>query len=148
MPPDCLHPNGHPYGTTRGRRGFEIRGPVVEEGVDVVMYRHFADGRVGIPLYLMQCASGSEKEKLKTPDIDTWRKIIVFASAPKRAYATPYALLQADFIRKCGRVDGLFLDRSRISVHDWSEAEWLPRTLASRLVQWSEPRIESLPSFD
>jgi len=53
-----------------------------ESGLDLLCYRPFADGRVGVPVYLMQCASGRNwREKLHEPDLRLWTKIVQFASS-------------------------------------------------------------------
>ncbi len=73
-----------------------------ESGLDLLCYRPFADGRVGVPVYLMQCASGRNwREKLHEPDLRLWTKIVQFASAPKKAFSTPFALSDHDFVRAC-----------------------------------------------
>lgn len=42
-----------------------------EMGLDLLCYRRFPDDRLGIPVYLMQCASGADwKPKLRTPDLN------------------------------------------------------------------------------
>ena len=99
MPGWIIHPTGwKKAGPVRlpelvadiaGRLG-EIQGDIgawtsseaKDEGLDLLCYRPFADGRVGVPLLMLQCASGKwdERGKLRTPDIDRWMKIVVFAS--------------------------------------------------------------------
>lgn len=120
-----------------------------EAGLDLLCYRPFADKRVGIPVYLMQCASGRDwKNKLKTPDLDLWEKIIQFEARPCKAFSTPFALLDDVFIRKCNLVKGMLLDRYRVLAAARDNYNWVSQQLAERIVDWAEPRIASLPRVD
>ena len=52
-------------------------------GLDLLCYRPFLDNRGGVPVYLMQCASGKHwNDKLYTPDIKVWTKVINFTATP------------------------------------------------------------------
>ena len=114
--------------------------------LDLLLFRPFSDGRVGIPVYLMQCASGANwKDKLRTPCLKTWGKIIEFAATPIKAFAMPFALLDDDFARKCNIVDGMLIDRYRILSATHYKKKWLPPELQRELVDWCKPRIEKLP---
>lgn len=117
-----------------------------DEGLDLLLFRPFVDGRVGIPVYLMQCASGANwKDKLHTPRLETWSKIITFAAKPKKAFAIPFALLDEDFIRNCSLVNGMLIDRYRILSAALYKKSWLSPKLKKGLVDWCKPRIEKLP---
>src|SRR5205085_5811090 len=86
-----------------------------EAGLDLLCYKPFIDGRVGVPVFLMQCASGGNWEgKLHTPNMQIWKKIVQWASTPKKAFAMPYALPDDEFIEDCNLANGLFLDRYRL----------------------------------
>jgi hypothetical protein len=64
-----------------------------EEGLDIVFFRSLDDERVGVPVFLLQCASGSNwRHKLKSPDLETWTKLVDFAAKPKKAFSMPFAL--------------------------------------------------------
>jgi len=116
-----------------------------DAGLDLLMYRPFKDGRVGIPVYLMQCASGSNwTEKLHTPEIEIWGKIIDFAAKPKKAFAMPFALLEREFTRRCVSVDGLLVDRYRILSAANHKKNWMSFELKRKLIEWSNPRIKKL----
>ena len=120
-----------------------------EAGVDLLFYRPFPDNRVGIPVYLMQCASGRDWiDKLKTPDITDWRKYIQFAARPNKAFATPFALLDDAFRRYCGKVDGMLLDRTRLLAATSIDVNWVSKKLKRRLIKWLRPRISKLPRTD
>lgn len=117
-----------------------------EAGLDLLCFRPFPDSRVGIPVYLLQCASGADwKAKLKTPDLRIWTKIITFASDPKKALSMPYALNEADFARHTNVVDGLLLDRHRLLSPGLHEKGWVSNNLAAKINSWTMGRIPSLP---
>ncbi len=117
-----------------------------EAGLDVLCYRPFPDGRVGVPVYLMQCASGGDWDgKLHTPNLDIWRNIVNFASVPKKAFATPFSFLDEAFIMNCGVVNGLLLDRYRLLSAAAVNPNWIPGDLTARIIAWVEPRIAALP---
>jgi len=120
-----------------------------DAGLDLLCYRPFPDRRVGIPVYLMQCASGGDwDEKLRIPDLKIWTKIVVFTAFPKKAFATPFAFLDHDFIRNCNIVDGMVLDRYRLLAAAKTNEQWVSAPLRKRLVTWMEPRVSSLPGFE
>lgn len=115
-------------------------------GLDLVCYRPFADKRVGIPVYLVQCASGADwTEKLHTPCLNIWGKIIDWAAAPKTGFATPLAFEDGPFIRNCGLVDGMLLDRYRLLAAGGYRKNWLSSDLRRRLLKWAKPRVAALP---
>jgi hypothetical protein len=159
LPDWVVHPTGwsraHPtklpelVSDIAGRLG-EIEGEVKawtdpeakEAGLDLLCYRPFPDGNVGIPLLMLQCASGhwNEPGKVKTPDIDIWTKIVIFASRPKRAFATHFSFLKNEFKKVSARVDGVLFDRYRL-LSPKAEKEWVSQLLKKRLLEWLEPRM-------
>jgi hypothetical protein len=117
-----------------------------EAGLDLLCFRPFHDKRVGIPVYLLQCASGRDwTDKLKTPDLDVWNKIVVFTAKPRRAFAMPFAPPPEEFIQACARVDGMLLDRYRLMSAGRDKDDWLPMDLQKSIVAWLGPRIKKLP---
>lgn len=120
-----------------------------EAGLDLLCYRPFPDNRVGVPLYLTQCASGSNWErKLKQPDLDLWQQIIHFAASPQRAVAIPFALVDEEFPRKCILVKGMLLDRYRLLAASQIRDDWVPQELKQRIIRWANPRVATLPRRD
>lgn len=118
-----------------------------EAGLDLLCYRPFLDRRVGIPVYLMQCASGSNwEEKLHTPDLKVWTKVIQFAATPRKAFATPFALMDNDFAKTCNIIDGMLLDRYRLLAACNHRDDWVSPSLRDRIIAWSEPRVAALPT--
>ncbi|MGB9486538.1 MAG: hypothetical protein WCD04_10560 [Terriglobia bacterium] len=119
-----------------------------EAGLDLLCYRPFPDGRVGIPVYLMQCASGADwVEKLHTPNIEIWRQIVQFAARPGKAFAMPFALTHDEFPSKCLAVNGLTLDRYRLLSSGRDNPDWVPADLTHDIVAWLEPRLATLPQY-
>jgi hypothetical protein len=119
--------------------------------LDLVCVRRMPDGRPGIPLYLVQCASGvtgsSEwKYKRRTPDLDVWEKIVDFAVRPKRGFATPFTFTEADFRHHCHAVGGLFLDRYRLLAPSATQTSWLSTGTAHSIRRWLRPRLKKLPN--
>ncbi|HMO14908.1 MAG TPA: hypothetical protein PKA83_12335, partial [Pirellulaceae bacterium] len=56
---------------------------VKDAGLDVICQYVFKDGWSGKPVILTQCASGENwEDKLHTPDLNTWRKLVDFCTAP------------------------------------------------------------------
>lgn len=119
-----------------------------EAGLDLLFYRTFADNRVGIPVYLLQCASGENwTKKLHTPDLKTWTKVVLFAATPRKAFSTPFALEESTFRMYCNLVDGLLLDRYRLLMPAGPSKDWLSDDLKDRIIKWVEPRISTLPAY-
>ena len=102
-------------GETVGNVGRWTSKSANEAGLDVLCHRPFPDGRVGVPVYLLQCASGRNwREKLHTPKLNIWTRIITFAAQPRKAFAMPFALADDEFCRDCALVEGMLLDRYRL----------------------------------
>jgi len=117
--------------------------------LDILCYRPFRDGRVGVPVYLIQCASGGNWEsKVHTPRLEIWNRLIDWAAHPKKGFAIPFAMINGKFIQKCGLVDGLFLDRYRILGAVKYRKRWISPQLRRRLVAWSSGRVSALPRRD
>ncbi len=115
--------------------------------LDVVCSDPFYDGWGGRPLYFFQCASGANwVDKLHTPAPDTCRRVISFTTVPQKGFSMPFALLEDDFRRSAGRVNGMFLDRFRLqSPSAYGDVNWASRPLATSIVKWMRPRVKKLP---
>lgn len=117
-----------------------------EAGLDLLCYRPFPDRRAGVPVFLMQCASGCDWEgKLHIPRLEIWNRIVEFTAKPKKAFATPFALLDNDFVRNCNLVDGLLIDRYRLLAVGGLDENWLSPQLRNRLITWARQRVLALP---
>ncbi len=120
-----------------------------EAGLDILCYRPFPDGRVGVPVILLQCASGKRwDEKLHTPKLEIWKKLVSFASEPKKGFAMPYSLSDKEFRRSCILVNGMLLDRYRLLSPGRSNRDWISGDLKTALVRWLEPRVVRLPYLE
>ena len=120
-----------------------------EAGLDLLFYRPFPDNRVGVPVYLMQCASGENwVHKLHEPDLNVWTKIILFAATPSKAIAIPFALLDKEFKQRCNRVNGMLLDRYRLLAAVNHNGKWVPNFLETEIVDWITPRLQTLHRYD
>ncbi len=118
-----------------------------EEGLDLVAHQPFADKRVGRPFYLIQCASGDNwNDKLHTPDLDVWTKLIVFVTSPRRGFCFPLTLDDNDFKAKCTKCSGLFLDRYRLLGNGMGVTRNLSLPLQADLRKWLTPRVAALPT--
>lgn len=116
-----------------------------ELGLDILCYRAFPDNRRGIPVYLMQCASGNDWDlKLHTPDLAIWGDIIHFKNSPLKAFATPFSFLDKEHDKCASRVRGLFFDRYRLMGANRDSSDWVDAPLKQRLISWCEPRITQL----
>ncbi|MFQ5915203.1 MAG: hypothetical protein ACE5JS_18690 [Nitrospinota bacterium] len=120
-----------------------------EAGLDLLCYRPFRDERVGVPVYLMQCASGGNwKDKLHTPNLNLWRQIVQFTTKPTKAFSTPFAFLDDAFIRNCTLIEGMLLDRYRLLAPAMDNAAWISMPLKERIIDWAAPRVSALPCRD
>lgn len=116
-----------------------------DAGLDLLCYRPFADNRVGIPVYLMQCASGKNwMYKLNEPNLNTWMKMIDFVATPRKAFAIPFALPNDEFNARCNMVDGMLLDRYRLLAAARYNREWVPTCLKAEIIDWIKPRLNAL----
>jgi hypothetical protein len=133
-----------------GNRARWTKASANEAGLDLVCMRPMADRRPGVPLYLVQCASGVTntalwEHKRRTPDLRVWAKLIDFAAQPKRGFATPFSFREDDFRLHCHAVDGLLLDRYRLLAPSVASTGWLSKNTAKRMREWLRPRLKSLP---
>lgn len=116
-----------------------------EQGLDLLCYRPFPDKRRGIPVYLMQCASGYNWDtKLYTPDLGKWGDIIHFKNSPAKAFSTPFTVQSTKYKQCLTEVKGLFMERCRLLCAAQYDENWVSRELQDRIIAWAEPRIELL----
>jgi hypothetical protein len=117
-----------------------------EAGCDLVSFIAYPDGWIGRPLVLLQCASGADySNKLGTPDLSLWRKLIGFSVAPQRGFCTPRAFEPEPFRNVAGQVDGWLLERHRLLRPFANGATELPQSLARDLRRWVRSRFRALP---
>jgi len=118
-----------------------------EAGLDVVVYRAFADGRCGFPIYLAQCATGDDWDtKLYTPSLSVWTRLVDFAAPPQKVFALPHSLGAEELRRVAVKVSGIVLDRYRLLDASRSSA-WCSRGLTNDLITYLRPLVTRLPSY-
>ncbi len=116
-----------------------------EVGLDIYWHESFVDKRGGHPVFLAQCASGNNwKNKLHTPEMSVWNKLVEWKVPPNRAFAMPFALSDKDFMRRCNQFNGLFFDRYRILMPSSDSEGWIPIELADAIETWAKPRVQWL----
>lgn len=117
-----------------------------DAGLDVICQYFFRDGWSGKPVILTQCASGENwKDKLDTPDLNTWRKLVDFCTAPLRGLSMPFVIRPERF-KRAGVRDSvtLLMDRNRLAVPDQQPGDWIPVDLVKELEDWMNSRVETL----
>ena len=118
-----------------------------EEGLDLVVHRPFTDNRVGRPYFLVQCASGGDwQDKLHTPRIEVWSKLVVFTTDPRRGFCFPLASARTNFRAACAKCTGMLLDRYRLLSSGTALSAHLSGTLQQELKTWLTPRVAVLPT--
>jgi hypothetical protein len=137
------------------KRLYEVRGAEIEEwlktsaneaGLDVILYREFKDVSAGIPVFMLQCASGRNwDEKLESPNLGTWRNIVSFASMPIKAFSMPFCITATELRHTAIKIQGPLFDRFRIFGARAPTAAWPSDALQEKLLDWSWPRISALP---
>ncbi len=120
---------------------------VKDLGLDLLAFYSFDDSQSSFPVFLVQCASGSNwPGKRQTPDIDLWRKIVNFNARPLRAFAIPFAFADSQqFRRSSASVDGMFVERYRLLKSFRQNNVSVSAALDVQLVDWVNPRIAQLP---
>lgn len=115
-------------------------------GLDLVIWKSFPDGWSGRPLCLLQCASGSNwTEKLHTPNLATWNKLVDFSTKPRNGLAMPFAPEADEFRRKANSEQlMLLIDRHRLLIP--SQAGPFPsKSLTKELKKWTQKRVDAFP---
>lgn len=121
---------------------------VKDAGLDLVAWQGFPDGWGGRPICLVQCASGENwTDKLHTPNIGTWEKLIDFSTKPRRGLAMPFAPEKDEFRRQSNSdLVMLLMDRHRLLSQTWIDPRAFPsKKLAKRLVKWTTKRVSAFP---
>jgi hypothetical protein len=119
-----------------------------ENGLDLLIYRPFNDNRIGIPVYLIQCASGElTRGKMKEPDLAIWNDCISFKIKPNKALSTPFTFCDRDFQKNCTIIEGMLLDRCRLLSAGKYDESWLSQDISLKIIKWAIPRIEYLQTI-
>jgi len=120
-------------------------------GLDLVAWKEFPDGLSGRPICLVQVASGENwADKLHTPNVALWAKLIDFATRPRRGLAMPFAP-EKEYFRRQSNHDlvMLLMDRHRIlSPTRDGDGAFPSQALASDLINWTQTRVAAFPLDD
>ena len=114
------------------------QGAAGDQGVDVIVWRPFTDGRTGFIVAFCQCTVSKHWHVRKPEDVklDVWRDLIAFGRNPITCVATPYVVPAQwprwENVRR--RID-LPLDRFRM-IELLENAE-LPDCLATEIARWT-----------
>lgn len=120
-----------------------------DAGLDLVAWRSFPDGWAGRPICLLQCASGADwEDKLHTPNLGTWEKLIDFTTKPRRGLLMPFAPEPETFRRRASSDNVMLLmDRHRLLAPTGGKRySTPPSSLAAKLVAWTEARVAAFPT--
>ena len=119
-----------------------------DAGLDLLCFRPFNDSKASFPSFLLQCASGDNwDEKLHTPDLKVWRKLVDFSVEPKKGFAFPFCLSDQDYRRRSVIVDGLFLDRYRLLPNADEPDSWISCELKRDITDWISRNVDDIPTF-
>ena len=118
-------------------------------GLDIVCYRKFADQREAMPTYFLQCASGKNwREKVHTPNPNTWQKYLDSAVQPGIAIVVPL-VIESKELRKYGlRGQVVIIDRLRMLDVVHSNSLSLPDDMNIEIIDWVEKRAVTLPQVN
>jgi hypothetical protein len=118
-----------------------------DAGLDLVAWKGFPDGHEGRPICLVQCASGEDwPNKLHTPNLATWNKLIDFATKPRSGLAMPFAPDVAEFRLKANHETlMLLLDRHRLLHPARGGMKFPSKVLGEELIPWVTKRADALP---
>lgn len=115
-------------------------------GLDVVCFKDFLDDREALPAYFLQCASGNDwRQKIDTPNANLWSKWLNSALRPGTGIAAPFVI--DDKTLRISSLEGqvIILDRLRLLRSFYSDVSAASQELKDDLVEWLEPRVDSLP---
>lgn len=117
-----------------------------DAGLDLICQYEFKDGWGGKPIILTQCASGDNwEDKLHTPNLKIWNKLLDMHAVPARGLAMPFAI-RKDRFHQASVTDefALLLDRHRLAVPGKKPKEWIPNDLNEDILKWMKKRVTVL----
>ncbi len=117
-----------------------------DAGLDIFCFRKFGDQRDGLPMFMIQCASGANwVKKLTEPSVNQWSRLVLSSYAATRAMMVPFVVTEHDAKVRCTHIEGPLFDRLRILSHADGSSSWVSAGLRADLIDWLEPRIAALP---
>lgn len=119
-----------------------------DAGLDLVCFRQFADEREALPVYLLQCASGSNwRSKVNTPNPNDWQKYLDAAVRPGTGIAAPFVIPAKKLKVASLQGQAIVLDRLRLLRAFYSDENAIDDNLKQELVGWLAPFIPELPTI-
>ena len=117
-----------------------------DDGLDLVAWVPFPDGRPGQLVLLGQCAIGTDwKEKRTEVNIDLWRAHVRWLVPPVRAFIVPFNHDNDVEWKRTSSFGGIIFDRARIA--RLVRMGEVPTQLAQKLSSWCKGRISQLPRW-
>lgn len=118
-----------------------------DDGLDVVAWRSFRDGRPGHAVFLGQCAIGKGwRSKYGDLKYDLWMRRVSWNVTPARAFLAPIELdLDPEEWRKTLYEFGVVLDRLRLA--SLLDDHNLPPELTTRMLAWCRRHAADLPTL-
>lgn len=118
-------------------------------GLDLVCYKHFNDDREALPIYLLQCASGSNwRAKVNTPSPDNWQKYLDSAVRPGTGIAAPFVVPAKKLRVSALQGQAIVLDRLRLLSGLYVDESVIDEPLKSDVIEWLTPFLAELPIID
>jgi len=131
----------------------EVRGAIrlytsrtKDDGVDVVAWCPFGDGRPGQVILLVQCAAGADwKSKTTEISLGLWREHIDWVTEPLKAFTFPFVCIDDTLWRRLSReAEGLILDRLRITSMFIAGGDSFS-AVQTQLKEWCQEQLARLP---
>lgn len=114
-----------------------------DDGVDLIGWQSFEDGRESQAILLAQCAIGNDwRDKLDAINLEMWRRHIDWHATPLRGFAVPFQVEHGALWREASARAGIVFDRLRIAKA--THGTDLPRPVRQNMTTWCRTRIERL----
>ena len=122
-------------------------GPKTKDGgLDIVCYRPFADAREALPTFFLQCASGRNwRDKVHTPNADTWQKYLDAAVKPSTGIVAPFVVDDKDLRLAALTGQVIVLDRLRMLSATRDVQFSMEEDLCHDVQKRMQPRVDDLP---
>ncbi len=140
--PDALAYVVRGLGETIGQRDLEQQNSG-DDGVDLIGWRPFGDGRASQVIVLAQCAIGTDwRDKRDGVSLPMWRRHIDWHSDPLKGFAVPFHHQEGNTWRETATRAGIIMDRLRIAklVDDAA----IPAQTKKDMVKWCEARLKKI----
>jgi len=117
-----------------------------DDGVDVVAWCPFGDGRPGQVIILVQCAAGADwRSKTTEISLGLWREHIDWVTEPLKAFTFPFVCIDDTLWRRLSReTEGVLLDRLRIASMFMAGGDSFS-TVQAQLKEWCQEQLARLP---